>query len=75
MINPICFLYVASRTNFADAHGLWKLYNHVRQLLFYNSAKVATSQGIPGAKAVYEELKRRFPRGKRQQDDPGEATQ
>ena len=81
-------------TDFADAHGLWKLYNHVRQLqdgiadtqmtagseafqsalIFYNSAKVATSQSIPGAKAVYEELKRRFPRGKRQQDDPGEAT-
>jgi hypothetical protein len=43
-------------------------------LIFYNSAKVATSQSIPGAKAVYEELKRRFPRGKRQQDEPGEAT-
>jgi len=30
-------------------------------LIFYNSVKVAASQGIPGAQAVYEELKKRFP--------------
>ena len=34
-------------------------------LVFYNSAKVAASQGIHGAKAVYEELKKRFPGKKR----------
>ena len=33
-------------------------------LVFYNSAKVASSQGVPGAKAVFEELKRRFPSNK-----------
>jgi len=74
-------------TDFADAHGLWKLYNHVRQLqdgisdtqmtagseafqsalVFYNSVKVAASNGVKGAKAVYEELKKRFPQGKRRQ--------
>ena len=77
-------------TDFADAHGLWTLYNHVRQLedgisdtqmtagseayqaalIFYNSAKIAASQGIPGAKAVYEELKKRFPGGRRQPETP-----
>jgi hypothetical protein len=30
-------------------------------LVFYNSAKMAASQDIPGAKVVYEELKKRFP--------------
>jgi hypothetical protein len=81
-------------TDFADAHGLWTLYNRVIQLqegigdtqmtagseafqaalVFYNSTKVAASQDVPGAKAVYEELKRRFPGKKRHPATPDEAT-
>ncbi|MDR1957946.1 MAG: hypothetical protein LBQ54_02700, partial [Planctomycetaceae bacterium] len=38
-------------------------------LVFYNSVKVAAAQDIPGAKAVYEELKKRYPGGKRKQAD------
>ncbi|MHB9291312.1 hypothetical protein Holit_00386 [Hollandina sp. SP2] len=34
-------------------------------LVFYKSVKLAAAQDIPGAKAVYEELKTRFPGGKR----------
>jgi hypothetical protein len=34
-------------------------------LVFYNSVKMAARQDVPGAKAVYEELKKRFPRNKR----------
>jgi hypothetical protein len=30
-------------------------------LVFYNSVKMATRQDVPGAKAIYEELKKRFP--------------
>ncbi|MDR1122094.1 MAG: hypothetical protein LBM08_14440, partial [Dysgonamonadaceae bacterium] len=30
-------------------------------LVFYNSVKMAARQDIPGAKAVYEELRKRFP--------------
>jgi hypothetical protein len=30
-------------------------------LVFYNSVKMAARQDISGAKAVYEELKKRFP--------------
>jgi hypothetical protein len=30
-------------------------------LIFYNSVKMAARQDIPGAKAIYEELKKRFP--------------
>jgi hypothetical protein len=30
-------------------------------LMFYKSVKMAAAQDIPGAKAVYEELKTRFP--------------
>jgi hypothetical protein len=30
-------------------------------LVFYKSVKMAAAQDIPGAKAVYEELKTRFP--------------
>ena len=83
-------------TDFADAHGLWVLYNRIRQveegvsdtqmtagseafqaaLIFYNSVKVAASQNISGAKAVYEELKRRFPGGKKQPiSEAGEPAQ
>jgi hypothetical protein len=40
-------------------------------LIFYNSVKMASRQDIPGAKAVYEELKKRFPHGKRKR--PGET--
>jgi hypothetical protein len=34
-------------------------------LIFYNSVKMAARQDIPGAKAIYEELKKRFPGPKR----------
>jgi hypothetical protein len=40
-------------------------------LVFYHSVKVAAAQDIPGAKAIYEELKRRFPGGKRKSGDEG----
>jgi hypothetical protein len=43
-------------------------------LVFYNSTKVVASQDVPGAKAVYEELKRRFPGKKRHPATPDEAT-
>jgi hypothetical protein len=42
-------------------------------LTFYNSVKVAALQGIPGAQAVYEELKRRFPGSKRPAPNIGET--
>jgi hypothetical protein len=41
-------------------------------LVFYNSVKVAAVQDIPGAKAVYEELKTRFP-GRRWKSGETEA--
>jgi hypothetical protein len=34
-------------------------------LVFYNSVKFAAAQNVPGAKAIYEELKEHFPGGKR----------
>ena len=34
-------------------------------LVFYHSVKAAAAQDVPGAKAIYEELKTRFPGGKR----------
>jgi hypothetical protein len=34
-------------------------------LIFYNSVKVAAAQDIPGAKATFEDLRARFPSGKR----------
>jgi hypothetical protein len=43
-------------------------------LVFYNSVKVAASQGIHGAKAVYEELKKRFPGKKRGSGDISEPA-
>jgi hypothetical protein len=40
-------------------------------LVFYHSAKAAAAQDVPGAKAVYEELKIRFPQtGKRRSASP-----
>ncbi|GHU46102.1 hypothetical protein FACS1894190_18160 [Spirochaetia bacterium] len=43
-------------------------------LVFYSSVKVAAAQDIPGAKAVYEELKTRFPGGKRKSGDTETET-
>jgi hypothetical protein len=37
-------------------------------LVFYNSVKMAARQDIAGAKAIYEELKKRFPRHKFQKE-------
>jgi hypothetical protein len=34
-------------------------------LVFYSAAKIAAEQNVPGAKAMYEELRVRFPRGRR----------
>jgi hypothetical protein len=38
-------------------------------LVFYSSIKVAADKDITGAKAIYEELKKRFPGKKRKSDD------
>jgi hypothetical protein len=38
-------------------------------LVFYKSVKMAAAQDIPGAKAVYEELKPRFPGGKHKTEE------
>jgi hypothetical protein len=43
-------------------------------LVFYKSVKMAAAQDIPGAKAVYEELKTRFPRTGRLRDDTRRDT-
>jgi hypothetical protein len=43
-------------------------------LVFYKSVKMAAAQDIPGAKAVYEELKTRFPGGKRKTGETGTET-
>jgi hypothetical protein len=43
-------------------------------LVFYKSVKMATAQDIPGAKAVYEELKTRFPGGKRKAGETETGT-
>ncbi|MDR2584519.1 MAG: hypothetical protein LBC75_13655, partial [Fibromonadaceae bacterium] len=43
-------------------------------LIFYNSVKIAASQGISGAKAVYEELKKRFPSKKHHHIEIDETT-
>jgi hypothetical protein len=42
-------------------------------LVFYNSVKMAARRDIPGAKAVYEELKKRFPGPKRKSRGDDEA--
>jgi hypothetical protein len=34
-------------------------------LVFYNAVKAAAAQNVPGAKAIYDELKQRFPGRKR----------
>jgi hypothetical protein len=39
-------------------------------LMFYNNVKLSAGQDVPGAKAVYEELKKRFHRTKRGQAEP-----
>ncbi|MDR1216469.1 MAG: hypothetical protein LBK25_07295 [Treponema sp.] len=40
-------------------------------LVFYHSVKAAAAQDVPGAKAVYEELKTRFPRPGRPKGSSG----
>jgi hypothetical protein len=44
-------------------------------LVFYKSVKMAVAQDIPGAKAVYEELKNRFPGGKRKVGETETVTE
>jgi hypothetical protein len=43
-------------------------------LVFYKSVKMVAAQDIPGAKAVYEELKSRFPGGKRKTGETETVT-
>jgi hypothetical protein len=40
-------------------------------LVFYKSVKLAAEQDVPGAKAVYEELKTRFPGSRRHTEETG----
>lgn len=39
-------------------------------LIYYNSVKYAASQNVPGAKAIYEELRKRFPGTKSKKQEP-----
>jgi hypothetical protein len=48
---------------------------YLAALTFYNSVKQAASQDVSGAKAVYEELKKRFPRTKRRNDNPNTTNE
>jgi hypothetical protein len=41
-------------------------------LIFYNAVKIAAAQDVPGAKVRYEELRQRFPGGKRKTNAPEE---
>ncbi|MDR2125739.1 MAG: hypothetical protein LBP63_02765 [Prevotellaceae bacterium] len=41
-------------------------------LVFYNAVKEAAKRDVPGAKAIYEELKNRFPGHKRPKQEGGE---
>ncbi|MDR3325511.1 MAG: hypothetical protein LBS82_05975 [Spirochaetaceae bacterium] len=43
-------------------------------LVFYNSVKVAAAQDVPGAKAIYEELKTRFPGSSRRKNAETETA-
>jgi hypothetical protein len=38
-------------------------------LIFYNAAKAAAAQDVPGAKEVYNDLRSRFPRGKHKSEE------
>jgi hypothetical protein len=44
-------------------------------LAFYNSVKVAASQDVYGAKVVYDELKKRFPGGRRKSANTDPAAE
>jgi hypothetical protein len=46
--------------------------SYAAALVFYNSVKVAAEKDVPGAKAVYSELKKRFPGQKRKSDNENE---
>jgi hypothetical protein len=43
-------------------------------LVFYNAVKAAAAQDVPGAKAIYEELKHRFPGHKHKTSSEGESV-
>jgi hypothetical protein len=43
-------------------------------LVFYHSAKTAATQDVPGGKVVYDELKTRFPGGKRKSGETETET-
>jgi hypothetical protein len=44
-------------------------------LVFYKSVKIAAAQDVPGAKAVYDELKTRFPGGRRKSGNSETETE
>ncbi|MDR2423091.1 MAG: hypothetical protein LBD59_00010 [Prevotellaceae bacterium] len=44
-------------------------------LLFYNAVKLAVSSGVPGAKVVCDELKKRFPNHKHSKDPDTDAAE
>jgi hypothetical protein len=61
LVNSICQL----EENTSDTEMAAGSEAYQAALVFYKSVKMAAAEDIPGAKAVYEELKTRFPGGKR----------
>jgi hypothetical protein len=44
-------------------------------LIFYNHVKYAASQDVYGAKAIYEELRKRFPHGRHKKNEKDDKAQ
>jgi hypothetical protein len=68
-IGPLYVMLLQSVENLDDTRILAGSAAYRCALAFYNSVRQAAAQDVPGAKAVYEALKIRFPRVKHNQED------
>jgi hypothetical protein len=60
------------RTSFGYHRTFTKLTSYSGLMLMFSIADMAARLDIPGAKAIYEELKKRFPVPKRKSDGTGD---
>jgi ribosomal protein L14 len=68
-IEPVLVLLEQLRSGVDDTQMLAGSEAYQAALVFYNSVKEAASKNVPGAKAVYDALRVRFPHKKRRGEE------
>ncbi len=72
-LNPLLRLATALKDGLDDTRMMAGGESYINALSYYNSIKQATKMDVPGAKSIYEDLKKRFVKNKTDKEEIAET--